>query len=173
MAQVHVIVAGQAPHKTASGQSSAASRIEMARLAFPDMERLVISDEELRAGGPSYTVDTLRRHRSLLGADAKLSWLVGSDSLLDLRSWRSPSLILQLAEILTVPRPGFRAQDICMLTEFSKEEILKLVQGILAEEAPELSSTELREKILAGVSVEDRVDKAVLTYIRQEHLYAS
>ena len=50
---------GDAPHKSLSS-TPAAERYEMVREAVRDNPALAVSDMEIRRGGKTYTVDTLR-----------------------------------------------------------------------------------------------------------------
>lgn len=59
-------------------------RLRMLELAI-DPNLFDICDFELKAGGISYTIDTLRYHKSL-HKDAKLFLLIGSDNLRDFAS---------------------------------------------------------------------------------------
>ncbi len=154
--------------------SSAELRFELCELAFGSLARVRVSDEEIRRGGTSYTVETLRRHRGELGQEAELCWLLGSDSLLDLESWRKVHEILSLCQILTVPRPGFSVADLEQLSGFDAKEKKQLRAGILGKSlAAPISSTEVRTRLAQGQEVSTLISPAVLARIRQLGLYRS
>src|SRR5262245_27543642 len=78
--RVLLMVAARSPLKGESG-APAADRLAMARIACEGEERLEACDIELRRGGASYTVDTMRELRAE-HPGAKLFLVLGSDSLL-------------------------------------------------------------------------------------------
>ena len=91
---LYVIPTFVPPHKEMECAVSAEHRLEMCRLAFSDMEGVYVSDLEIRRGGTSYTVDTLKE---LSGEDRRLFLLCGTDMILTLGSWRSPKEIFELS----------------------------------------------------------------------------
>ncbi len=175
-AELVVIPAGVPPHKERRELRPAEARLAMARLAFGDIPGLRVSDEECRRAGPSFTVDTLRAQKRDTHAlppelRPRLFLLMGSDSTLSLPKWREPHEILKMAQVLTVPRPGFDPAGIDALPGLSPQEKAALKHGILPEEAPPLSSTEARALLAAGQPAEAVVPAPVLAYIHQNGLY--
>src|SRR5205814_6444463 len=81
------------PHKSPAHLAPAGDRHEMVRLATAGHPKFEVSDAELRRSGPSYTVDTLEALRSP-GEDLFL--IVGSETFLDLLTWREPRRIAEL-----------------------------------------------------------------------------
>jgi nicotinate-nucleotide adenylyltransferase len=57
--------AARPPHKGTAGLADAAARLRMLRLAVRGNPRFAVLDLELRRGGTSYTVDTLRHLAAL------------------------------------------------------------------------------------------------------------
>jgi nicotinate-nucleotide adenylyltransferase len=169
-AEIVVIPAGQPPHKAHTACSPASLRLEMARLAFQDLDYVRVSDEECRLPGPSFTVETLERHRRELG-ERELYWLIGSDSLLELPTWRQPERILELAHVLTVARPGFDLAALDRLPGLTSEQRSRLRRGILADAGPPISATEVRQRLGRGEDVGAGVDPRVLAYIAAHRLY--
>ena len=166
-----MIPAGRPPHKLDRRLSDAHQRLALCEIAFGDVDGLHVSDEEIRSTGPNFTWMTLARHRRELGDSAELYWLLGSDSLLDLPHWREPDRILQLARILTVPRPGFdvaRLDDLPGLDAGQKE---RLREGILPDTAPAIAATRIREALREGRDCSDLLDPRVLAYIEQQGMY--
>ena len=75
------------PHKAMEvGSPTPEERLALCRLTFAGVPNVEVSDMEIRRGGKSYTVDTvkelLRRY-----PDADFYLLVGTDMLLDLGRW--------------------------------------------------------------------------------------
>ena len=137
-------------------------RLAMTRLAVVGNARFAVSDVELRRGGVSYTVDTLRGLRAAHPA-ADLVLVLGGDSLAGLAGWREPEAILALARVVAYRRPGVEAGAV-------PPEILARTTFI---DAPplDLSSTLLRARLAAGRTVRYLVPDAVRSYIAAHGLY--
>jgi nicotinate-nucleotide adenylyltransferase len=75
--QLHVIPTGQAWHKPRS-LSAAEHRLNMCRLAFSSIDKVLIDERELKRSGASYTLDTLRELR-LENPNCLWYLLVGQD----------------------------------------------------------------------------------------------
>jgi nicotinate-nucleotide adenylyltransferase len=102
---VRLIPAADPPHRDRPG-ASAVQRAEMLELAIAGHSRLSVDRRELRRGGASFTIDTLREVRSELGPDVPLIWLLGSDALVGLATWKHWRGLFELAHVLAYKRPG-------------------------------------------------------------------
>lgn len=118
-------------------------------------------------GSPNYTVDTLARLRSAY-PQASLFNLVGADSFLDLRRWREPEHLLELAEWIVASRPGFQLEDLAGL-HLTREQRARV--HLLETVNEDISATDLRRRLAAGDPCADLMPSDVLAYIRQHHLY--
>lgn len=151
------------PHKSANATSQ--DRLNMCRLAFPDYE---ISDYEINKGGKSYTYQTLQYFKDQYNLDQdSLLYVIGADSMRDLKTWNSPQKLAELATFYVIKRPHYQntGQDI--------EEFKKLYGGkiILSDIiGQDISSTEIRLRN-AFDSIDDFVPKDVAQYIKQNCLY--
>lgn len=157
------------PHKQLDGEVSAEDRLEMCRLAFRDVEGVYVSDTEIRRGGVSYTVDTLRE---LSGDDRRLFLLLGTDMVLTLDEWREPEEIFRLSYPAYVRRendPIVSAKIVQKLTVY-QQKYGKIVRKILTEPM-EVSSSMIRERLHGGAPITGMVPPAVEDYIRNKHLY--
>ena len=88
-----VIPAAVPPHKEMECPVSAADRYRMTQLAFEGIEGVYVSDMEIKRGGKSYTVDTLRE---LAAPDRRLFLLTGTDMMLTLDTWYRAEEIFKL-----------------------------------------------------------------------------
>jgi nicotinate-nucleotide adenylyltransferase len=169
------------PHKPTTTLAPAADRYAMVKLAVADHPHFEVSDLELRRSGPSYTVDTLG---ALASADQALFLIVGSETFLDLLSWRAPRRIAELARLVVVPRAGSvfdpeaaAAQKV--LREIGGTRFVACEQGpvpddgVLVVHATSLpiSASELRRRAREGRSLAYRLPPAVAQYIRSRRLY--
>jgi nicotinate-nucleotide adenylyltransferase len=167
--RVILMPAGTPPHKEARALTRPEHRLEMARLAVAGMAGFEVSDMEIRSPGVDYTVDTLRRLKET-AAGARLYFIIGGDSLMFLDQWRNPGALLSLASFVAVYRPGYAIEALErkraeVTARFGGEIILAACPGM------DISSTEIRGRVAAGLDISGFVPAAVEAYIRQHGLY--
>ena len=81
------IPAAQSPFKKATTISPGPERLRLLRLALAGKSNYEIDDQEIRRGGVSYAIDTVRDYaRRFPGV--QLCWLIGADHVAALGSWR-------------------------------------------------------------------------------------
>lgn len=149
--------------------ASGADRLEMCRLAFSDMPFVTVSGHEIFRKGVSYTVDTVRHFRGLY-PDDKLFWLVGGDMLKSFDRWKSWMEILSMCTLAAVSRQkcGSDREEL----EKKAAELRKYGEVVFAETEPlEISSTEIREKIIKNSDISCYVPQNVVKYILERGLY--
>lgn len=166
---LYVIPTGVTPHKEMKGDATARDRLEMCRLAFGGMEGVIVSDLEMRREGKSYTVETLRE---LYDPTGRLFFLMGTDMLLTLDRWREPEEIFRLCYPVYIRREADAALDQRIVEKITAyhQRFGKMVPRIVAP-AIELSSSDVREAIAGGRSIDGMVPPAVAEYIQEHHLY--
>ncbi len=166
---LYIIPTGVSPHKTMKGDANAADRLEMCRLAFADMEGVIVSDLEIKREGKSYTVDTLRE---LYDPDGRLFLLMGTDMLLTLDRWREPEEIFRLCYPVYIRRENDDSLEGAIVEKITsyQQKYGKVVRRIVAP-AIEISSTDVRAAVAEGFPIEGAVPKAVASYIREHDLY--
>lgn len=155
------------PHKPAARLAPAGDRYEMVRLATAGRPKFEVSDVELRRAGPSYTVDTLEA----LGVPREdLFLVVGSETFLDLLTWREPRRIAELARLVVVPRIGSAFDPDSAAAQKVVREIGQEPLIVRATSLP-ISASDLRRRVREGRSVAYRLPDAVAAYIRARRLY--
>jgi len=168
---------GRQPLKANGASASFDDRLTMVSLLCelqPASLRLRFESSSVDAphadGSPNYTVDALAKLRGRCSTDDSLFVLVGADAFLDLRRWRSPDSLLQLAEWIVVSRPGVSLQPIQSLNltpgQLSRVHLLEGVH----EPA---SATDIRELLSAGSDCAGLLPGSILNYIRVRHLYGT
>ena len=168
---------GRQPLKTNGASASFGDRLAMVSLLC----ELQPASRELRFeasgadaphadGSPNYTVDTLLELRGNCSPDDSLFVIVGADAFLDLRRWRAPDRLLELAEWIVVSRPGISLQGLENLNLTSAQ----LSRVHLLEEVHEpASATDIRELLRAGSDCSGLLPGSILNYIRAHHLYGT
>jgi nicotinate (nicotinamide) nucleotide adenylyltransferase len=165
--RVLLVPASRSPLK---GRSTAppAERVAMARLAAAANPRLEVSTLEIDRPPPSYTADTLANlQQTYPGADLYL--ILGVDALQDFLRWRQPERILDLSQLVVVARPGFDLAIPPPLIAQLGHRATRI--RLLPMPRLEISSTEIRRRLLAGEPVRYLLPDAVERYIRQRRLY--
>jgi len=160
---------GRQPLKPAAPEADYESRLAMVALlcqanASFEASRLDAPRED---GQPNYTVDALAALRASLEEDAALFCIVGADSFLDLRRWRDPERLLQLAEWIVVSRPGFSLDDLRPLA-LTHEQSSRV--HLLTDVDEPVSSTVIREALHRGQQPAV-LPASVAEYIRAHGLY--
>jgi nicotinate-nucleotide adenylyltransferase len=180
--RVLFVPAAAPPHKAATLLAPPADRFEMVRLAIADHPRFSVSDLELRRPGPSYTVDTLT---TLAAAGDELFYVVGSETFLDLLTWREPQRVAALARLVVIPRAGSAFDTEAAAAQKVLHEIgvpggfvhagggPPPSRGVLIVHATSLplSASDLRRRVREGRSLAYRMPPAVIEYVRTHGLY--
>ncbi len=165
--RVLFVPAAMPPHKSPAHLAPAADRYEMVRSAIGGRPGFEVSDVELRRAGPSYTVDTLAE----LGIPrGDLFLIVGSETFLDLLTWREPRRIATLARLVVVPRVGSAFDPDGAAAQKVVREIGQEPLIVRATSLP-ISASDLRRRVREGRSTAYRLPDAVAAYIRARRLY--
>ena len=161
--------AGQPPHKRRGASSSATDRLLMTRLAIAGDPAFELTTMEVERPGPSFTVDSIEELLRLYGDDARLYLLMASDSLAQVDTWREPERLLSLVEWGIGGRPGSPLPDRAALRERfgAASERIHLLDGPTLD----VSSTELRRRVAAGLAIRYLVPRSVEELIRDRGLY--
>ncbi len=172
MSRTILIPAAVPPHKMDRPLTAAAHRLAMIRLAVEGEDDFAVDDQELRRDGPSFTFDTVASYRDRLGADAVIRWLVGSDTVCELGTWRSIRELADLCTFVVAARPGFDPQKLDELSgSLTAEQIDRLRDSVVPAPLIEISSTHIRRRVAEGCSIRYLVPDAVAAYVERHGLY--
>lgn len=158
------------PHKKGISISDEEHRYAMVQMATVTNPFFQVSRIELDRGGNTYTIDTIRQLKTILGSTAEIYFITGADAILEISAWKDVSELMSICKFIAVTRPGY---DRGMLTE--KVENLKSIykSEIIIADIPSyaVSSTEIRKRVLSGESIKYLVPESVECYIRKNNLY--
>lgn len=172
LARVVLIPSANPPHKQGPDLADAEDRLEMARLAIAGEDLLEVSDVEVRRSGLSYTILTVQAFREQVGDDTPLYWIIGGDTLGELRTWYRVDELVNLCRIVTAVRPGFETPDLSGLgARLSPDQIQGLKEAVLPTPRIDISATDIRQRIRDGRSIRFLVPEAVREYIVARGLY--
>ena len=158
--EIWLVPCGRPPHKDPAELADGIQRAEMLELATAGDPRLQVCGIELEREDVSYTVDTLELIHSEDEA-RELFLLLGADAVEDLPRWHRPERICELATLVavnrgetvsTAPVAGARLQHVVM-------------------PAIGYSSSELRDRARAGLSLRFLLPRAVEVYLTQHDVY--
>jgi len=164
---VMLMPAGDPPHKRHITDKW--DRLEMVRLAAATHPRLSASDMEVRRGGITYTVDTLSA-LSVERPDVEWTYIIGADTLNTLDTWREFGRVARLCSFVAVGRPGSDG-ELARLRANAISACYGTRVDLLSAAGPDLSSTQLRERVAKGEDIRGSVPGSVADYIRDHGLY--
>jgi len=155
------VPAGQPWQKTRS-MTPAVHREAMVRLAIEDVPPFVLDRCELERSGPSYTLDTVS---ALQAREPEATWflVIGQDQYAAFHTWHGWQELLGRITLAIANRP-----DAPLAAD---PQVLQVPHALVPLPMMDVSSTDIRERIFAGLTITDLVPPAVARYIDQYHLY--
>jgi nicotinate-nucleotide adenylyltransferase len=160
------------PHKRHKTVADGGHRLKMIERAIEDNDRFAASDRELRRGGVSYSIDTMREIRAEWGDTAELYFIMGGDSLVEFSSWKCYRELLELCTIVVAARPGSGADTWRPPAgAYTEAQVRAIRAHILKTPLIGISATGIREQRRAGGSVRYLVPERVRQYIEEHNLY--
>jgi len=167
--EVVVLPTGHAWHK-ARALSPPADRLAMARLAFADCPNVTVDPREMQRPGPTYTIDTLTELQTER-PEAQLVLILGSDQAAALSSWHRWRDILKFAIISIASRDPSTLENAIFSAGNPVPGLAGGTFQALQMPPMNLSATEVRHRVAAGLGIDHLVPAGVARYIDQHHLY--
>jgi nicotinate-nucleotide adenylyltransferase len=160
------------PHKPEMPTVSFEHRLEMTHLAVRDEKSFSVSGIEVEMNRkPSYTFDVMEELEKRLGGE-EIALLMGTDNLINFKTWHRGSEILRRWRIISYPRPNFTCEKKELLKFWPESETDKIFLSIAAHlPVFDLASSQIRCRISRGMSVDGLMSKTVLEYIQAQKLY--
>ena len=154
------VPAAQSPFKPENQPAPDHVRLQWLRLALAGKTDCEIDEQEIRRGGISYTIETLRAYAQKFPG-AELFYLVGADNVAKLNEWRAAAELAQLAEFVAVPRPG--GIPPVFPAPFRGRTLKGFPFGV--------SSSEIRTRVKSGLLLDNLVPPAVAEAIHAAKIY--
>jgi len=166
------VPAKRSPLKGFSPVANDDDRLEMITLAIADENKFEVSDYELKRPAPSYTIETVKKFQAEYSSDTLIYWLIGADSIGDLEYWHRIVELIDICNITTMYRAGFKTPDFSRFKAiWGQKRIEKLQQNIIQTPLVDISSTEIRNRLVSGLDVNDMLHPDVADYIEEHNLY--
>ena len=142
--------------------TAALHRVAMVQLAIAHEPRFALERIETDRPGASYTLDTVR---ALLAAQPHTQWflLIGQDQYTTLHTWRDWRTLLGLVVLAVANRPGD--------TRGPHPEVQGFPHRMVPLPMLDISSTDIRRRVGAGVDISHLVPPLVARYIETHGLY--
>ncbi len=160
-------------------------RLKMVELSIEGNPYFELSDYEIKKGGVSYTIDTLRHFRNMYeGKD--LFFIAGSDQLFLIKSWKEWEKLIEEFFFVFAVRPGHSIEEVKaflnsnglnykIFTEKDKcldNELLEHAVYILdVKTLIDVSSTYINSLLKRGVSIKYLLKESVEKYILEKINY--
>jgi nicotinate-nucleotide adenylyltransferase len=155
--RVFLIPCARPPHKRPDRLAPARHRLAMLKAVSKGKPRFAVSDIEIKRGGLSYSIDTVRRLKKL-HPKAEVYFIIGGDSINELDSWKQIGELQKLCTFIATGRPGFRVKGSPRVIMFKGHAV-------------DVSSSEIRKRIAEGKSIRRLVPAAAGRYIADRCLY--
>ena len=167
LTEVLFVPAGQPWLKQDRDITQAGHRVEMVHRGIADNPHFKLDTLEVDRPGPSYSVDTLASLQDQLGSEASLFFILGRDTLAGLPLWKEPRKLVEMCRLVVAPRLG--SKDLKRL----QAEIPGLLDRTIQLDMPliGISSSEIRQRVIRGLSVRYLVPPGVEEYIREQGIY--
>ena len=138
---------------------------------------------------PSYSIETVRRVKKMLGKSDHLYFLIGMDAFKDIAKWYEAEALLKECDFIVAARPGFSLADVASslpaalrpnaaVTKLFRKQAIQgplVLPGatlhLLPETHENVSATQIRAAAGRGGTLNKLVPEAVAEYIHKQHLY--
>jgi nicotinate-nucleotide adenylyltransferase len=185
--EVLVVPSHVPPHRQAQPDASGYHRFAMVALAVGPAPGLVASDMELVREGRSYTATTLRDLHARGFQPSQLFFITGADAFAEIATWHEYPAVLDLSHFVVIARPGFPVEMLrSQLPKLASR--MRTIVGAGRSQAgleapdrtlvflveagtPEVSSTQIRDRIRWAQPLAGLVPPAVELHIYRHGLY--
>jgi len=160
LSRLFFIPAAQSPFKPDRKPTASSERLRLLRLALAGKTWCEVDEQEIKRGGISYTIDTARDYHRRF-KDAGIFYLIGADNVAQLPKWREAAELARVLEFVVIPRPG--QTDVPFPAPFRGRMLKGFPFGV--------SSSQIRDRVKAGLPINQLVPAAVAEAIRNNRLY--
>ncbi len=131
-------------------------RMRVLQKALKPYPYFSISDCEMKRGGVSFTVDTLKFFRKKFGSKARLFFITGADASETIVKWRAWKEIMRLCSFIVASRPGFEAKSL-------HPGMMCMTMDALA-----VSSSDIRERLAQRKTIAHLVPRGTAALLKKD-----
>ncbi len=181
---VYFVPAGFPPHKDAAPLTPVTHRLAMVAMATLPHENFFVSDAEVFADAPTYSVQTVHGFRERY-PDATLYFILGSDSFSQIASWERWEELVESVHLVVLHRAHMWGDELVArvpdrlhgrmreVEVFARvEDPRELTIYLLNHEPFPISGTSIRARQSRGLPIRELVPHEVHSYIEKYKLYA-
>jgi len=170
------------PHKyKKNALASFEHRFNMVKLSIMNNKCFEISDIEGNREKKSYTLDTLKILKNKY-IKHKIIFMLGSDSLLHIKTWKNWEQLLKEFQHIVALRPGDREKKVFnfvkilnvksqIIKQKRKPEKIYNLNLLLDDSLIEISSSQIKEYIQKNIPTRYLVPESVFEYIKNNKIY--
>ena len=149
-------------HKKMEMDAGVENRLKMLELAASPYPDFLLDDCELRRGGTSYTIDTVRELARRYPLDGKPGLIIGDDLVEDFKTWRDVDRLVELVDLIIARRRSPSNVEIQYPCRYIDNSLYPI------------SSSQIRQKLYSGngETVRDLLPPEVFDYIQRNDLYS-
>lgn len=156
-------------HKNINGVLNARHRCAMVKLAIEDNPGFVMSTLEIERTGVSYTIDTIKTLKGQY-PESDIYFIMGMDSIYILDTWKEVQRLVAMCRFIVVTRPAYQLNRSDPALQ-GVPEAFWTQSDFLEIPAMDISSTDLRRRVLQGEPIRYLLPRAVEEYIKEHSLY--
>ena len=162
--RIFIVPAGE-PYHREQEVTGIEHRLAMVAIAIEGDDRLELSLVDVDRSGPTYSIDTvkdLKDEFARTNPEDTSEWffIIGADTYQTLSKWREPNELLAQAHLIVVARP-----------ETDHVEDPRFPCDYVEVEGWDVSSTQIRQSLKSGISLDGVLPAGVEEYIRDNNLY--
>jgi len=146
-------------HKTMDIEVGPKHRLRMLRLAVRGYRRFIVDDCELRRGGNSYAIETVREVLQRYPLEGRPGLIIGDDLAAGFDTWKDAEELARASELIVAHRQSGERVALRYPCTYIENSLLPV------------SSSVIRERLRSGLPVRSLVPERVLRYIRRRGLY--
>jgi nicotinate-nucleotide adenylyltransferase len=161
-----VLVPANIPaHKTLEMDAGADHRLKMLELAVAPHPEFLVDDCELRRGGTSYTIDTVRELSHTYQVEGKPGLIIGDDLVEDFNTWKNVEELVELVDLIVAHRRSREKAEVGFPCRYVDNSLFPISSSQIRRA--------LRSRGLANgpESVRRWLPPAVYDYIQRHDLY--
>ena len=160
--KITFIPSAHPPHKDEKDLASATDRLHMLKLALGKDPYFSISTLEIDRGGKSYSFQTMRALPKIYGPKAEFFFILGTDAIRDIFTWKKADEFLSLCRLIVINRPGFSIRHLKKkMPPFHFVRVTPVA----------ISSRVIRKRVQEGKPIRYLVPEKVEAYIKSHKLY--
>lgn len=145
-------------------------RLSMVRFAAEERDYLMYSDMEIKRGGVTHTIDTIRFLKGV-NPDRRIYFIIGGDSLEWIDRWVDAEELLESITVLTAVRGATDRNRSEEIIRKIKDTIPASDIRLLDMNSMEISSTDIRKRAQENKSLRDLVPEKIEAFIKEKNIY--